>query len=289
MIVLSEVLENAQLLRITNVIYKLTNIVNGKVYVGQTSISFKKRLLKHIYDARTESKRRKHYLQRALAKYGFDNFIVEILETCEKKKLDEREIYWIAHFNSTDPELGYNCTYGGQGNRRSIDLSQEARDIISKTHKEKWADPNYRLQQKRSRQNSYKRKRQAVVQLDLSYNLVKVWDKKTDVANQFTSQIFKLNKKRHVVEIGVYLFMDKARYETLTLPNPVIVQLDDNYNIIRKFYSYRHANTAVKTYGYKSARLQFDVNQPRTCKKGSKKAGFIWMNYENYLKYIESK
>lgn len=286
MIKFSEILSATHWTNVKNVIYKITNILDGKVYIGQTSISLRKRLLKHMYDANTDVKRRKHYLHRALSKHGFDNFIVEILETCEKEKLDEREIYWIAHYNSTDSVLGYNCTKGGQGNR-AIFISEETRKIISEKNKVRWQDPEYRLKQKQNRNASYKRKMRPVVQLDLNYNLIKIWDKKTDVANQFTGQIFALNKNRRVVEIGIYLFMDKDYYETFVLPDPIVVQLDDEYNIVNKFYSYKHANTALKTYGYKTARLQFAVNQSRTCKTGSKKAGFIWMNYDNYIKYIK--
>lgn len=286
MIKFSEILSATHWTNVKNVIYKITNILDGKVYIGQTSISLRKRLLKHMYDANTDVKRRKHYLHRALSKHGFDNFIVEILETCEKEKLDEREIYWIAHYNSTDSVLGYNCTKGGQGNR-AIFISEETRKIISEKNKVRWQDPEYRLKQKQNRNASYKRKMRPVVQLDLNYNLIKIWDKKTDVANQFTGQIFALNKNRRVVEIGIYLFMDKDYYETFVLPDPIVVQLDDEYNIVNKFYSYKHANTALKTYGYKTACLQFAVNQSRTCKTGSKKAGFIWMNYDNYIKYIK--
>lgn len=285
MIKLSEVLENTQLLYIANVIYKLTNTVNGKVYIGQTSISFKKRLLKHIYDARTESKRRKHYLQRALVKYGFDNFTVEILETCDKEKLDEREIYWIAHFKATDPKLGYNCTYGGQGNRSSISLSDEARRIISETHKQKWADPEYRTMQKQHRKHSYDYKKVKIVQLDLSYNFVKIWESKTAVANEFTQQIYRLRGNRKQVMIGNYLFMILDDYKKLELDNPIIVQLDQQYNIVNKYYSYRDANMQIKAMCGRRPNLKFDANQVRTKKKGTKKAGYIWMTYENYMKY----
>lgn len=286
MIKFSEILSVVSWTNVYNVIYKITNLINGKVYIGQTSISLRKRLLKHVYDANTDIKRRKHYLHRALSKYGFDNFTVEILETCDKEELDAREIYWISHFNSTDPQLGYNCTKGGQGNR-AINISEETRKLISDKNKTKWNDPTYRERQKQSRKESYARKCKPIVQLDLSYRLIKTWDSKTEVANQFSSNIFQLKGNRKVMEIGMYLFMHVDDYNNLNLGNPVVVQLDNEYNVINVFYSYRHANTMVKTYGYRSARLQFDVNQSKTMKYGSKKAGFIWMSYENYLKYIK--
>lgn len=87
-------------------IYKTTNLVNGKIYIGQ-----------HIGN-------RKNYLgsgkliKRAIIKYGKENFSLEVLEYIEntdKELLDSRERFWIKFFNSTDDTIGYNICSGGQG------------------------------------------------------------------------------------------------------------------------------------------------------------------------------
>ena len=48
-------------------------------------------------------------------KYGYENFIPSLIEECDDNLLDEREIYWIAFYNTTDKNLGYNMTIGGGG------------------------------------------------------------------------------------------------------------------------------------------------------------------------------
>ena len=91
-------------------IYKITNQVNGKIYVGQ-SVDISSRWSSH----KSEFKRQKYdtKLYRAMNKYGLKNFILEIIEECPQDKLDEREVYWINYYNSYQD--GYNETLGGQG------------------------------------------------------------------------------------------------------------------------------------------------------------------------------
>jgi hypothetical protein len=51
-----------------------------------------------------------------MQKYGVENFEAKIIEKCEQSQLDEKERYWISQFNSTDKNIGYNITDGGQHN-----------------------------------------------------------------------------------------------------------------------------------------------------------------------------
>lgn len=282
MIKLSEVLHNTDWNNVTNVIYKITNQENGKIYIGQTSISLRKRLLKHISDAKEHTKSRKHYFQYAILKYGLQSFVVEIVEVCEKHLLDEKEIYWIKHYKSTDSALGYNCTHGGQGNKTSTVVSLKTRKLISEAHKQKWKDPEYRKQQQQSRKLSYERKKIKIVQLDLSYNLIKTWNSKSEVCEEFNSQIFKLSENRPIMRIGINLFTTLPYYSTLELKDPVILQLDADYKIINKYYSYTDANVMIKHLTGKHGHLKKDANQKHTKQKGTRKAGYIWMTYSNY-------
>lgn len=93
-------------------IYKITNRVNGKVYIGQTRFTVEHRYKQHIKNFNIEH--RKQPLYMAFAKYGIENFTVETVEECPIEKLDEREIYWIAKYDSF--KKGYNATQGGKGN-----------------------------------------------------------------------------------------------------------------------------------------------------------------------------
>lgn len=90
----------------TGVIYKVTCLVNGKVYIGQT-VDLKARIRSHF------STKQKYHFGFALQKYGKDNFLWEIVEECPKDMLDDREQYWIAFYNSNDSRYGYNLTIGG--------------------------------------------------------------------------------------------------------------------------------------------------------------------------------
>lgn len=91
-------------------IYKITNICNNKVYIGQTSRSIEERFNGHLHAAKSNSS---FYLHNAMRKYGFENFKVEKIEECEDILLGEKEKYWIQYYNSF--ENGYNMTLGGEG------------------------------------------------------------------------------------------------------------------------------------------------------------------------------
>lgn len=94
------------------VIYKITNTVNGKAYIGQTSATLHRRWNEHKADARN---RKAHpYLHLAMLKHGYDNFTIEVVDQAEtREELDAKEIEWIAKLRTTDKHHGYNCTTGG--------------------------------------------------------------------------------------------------------------------------------------------------------------------------------
>jgi group I intron endonuclease len=87
-------------------IYKITNKVNQKVYVGLSS-DIKSRFRHHRYYL-NHSIHSNPYLQKAWNKYGEENFVFEVLEYCKKEKLQIREGYWCKMFNVHDPDSGYN-------------------------------------------------------------------------------------------------------------------------------------------------------------------------------------
>lgn len=91
-------------------IYKITNTINGKLYIGYTTRPIKERMRRHkTDDCKTET-----LLGRAINKYGWENFVYEvILEEEDKEKLLELEQYYIKKFNSLKPN-GYNMTIGGE-------------------------------------------------------------------------------------------------------------------------------------------------------------------------------
>jgi hypothetical protein len=91
-------------------IYKIANDINGKVYIGKTEMQNpQRRFTQHKNDRLRFSERP---LYRAMNKYGVEHFSFEVLE--ETLNTNEREKYWIEHYNSYGSE-GYNATRGGDG------------------------------------------------------------------------------------------------------------------------------------------------------------------------------
>lgn len=96
-------------------IYKITNHINGKVYIGQTRNLIEYRWQHHLYKGRNPDKPDTDYpLYRAMRKYGLENFSILQVEEVDNEFLDERECYWIQQENSLTPN-GYNCDLGGKG------------------------------------------------------------------------------------------------------------------------------------------------------------------------------
>lgn len=93
------------------IIYKITNDINGKIYIGQTSYSMEKRFKEHCRDSQRESLQHRP-LYAAMRKYGIEHFHIELLE--ETDNPEEREKYWIEKLNSYSSN-NYNATQGGDG------------------------------------------------------------------------------------------------------------------------------------------------------------------------------
>lgn len=99
-------------------IYKITNKVNKKIYIGQ-STDCHRRWLEHLRSGQPEKYCKKSErdsktpIHLAMQKYGVNNFSIEILEECLKNQLDEKEKYWIKYYKDLGFIL-YNLTDGGQ-------------------------------------------------------------------------------------------------------------------------------------------------------------------------------
>ena len=96
------------------VIYKTTNLLNGKIYIGK--------------DERNDPKYlgSGYILKKAIDKYGKDNFVKVILEECDNRDvLQERERFWIKELNALNPNIGYNVAEGGSGGNTYIGKSED--------------------------------------------------------------------------------------------------------------------------------------------------------------------
>lgn len=93
-------------------IYKITNKINNKVYIGQ-SVHVERRINEHKNLLRNNKHHNQH-LQHSYNKYGKKNFIFNIICECEANELNEKEIFYIKKYNSFLD--GYNLTPGGSYN-----------------------------------------------------------------------------------------------------------------------------------------------------------------------------
>lgn len=114
-------------------IYKYTNLINGKIYIGQTKSSLKRRAQKNGDNYRGST-----YFYNAIQKYGWENFQSEIIKdnlSCEEANYWEE--YFISYFDSTNPEIGYNLSLGGNNKT----MSEETKKKISEKAVARYTDP----------------------------------------------------------------------------------------------------------------------------------------------------
>lgn len=115
-------------------IYKITNKINQKVYIGKTLKNIQSRWKEHCRDykkLRCETRP----LYNAMNKYGIENFCIEEVECCPDNIIDEKEKFWIQQYNSYigfANSQGYNATLGGDGKAY---ISSDIKDIVIQLYK----------------------------------------------------------------------------------------------------------------------------------------------------------
>ena len=92
-------------------IYKITNKINGKSYIGQTIQNVKERFYQHCATKCSQAILNMT-IHKAINKYDKSNFTIEVIEEVESTNLNDRERYWIRYYDSYNN--GYNSTEGGQ-------------------------------------------------------------------------------------------------------------------------------------------------------------------------------
>lgn len=93
-------------------IYKITNDINDKIYIGKTLKSIQDRWREHCQD-RLKINTEKRPLYLAMNKYGIEHFKIQEIEQCKDEEASIKEIYWIGYYDSYNN--GYNATLGGDG------------------------------------------------------------------------------------------------------------------------------------------------------------------------------
>lgn len=188
-------------------IYKITNLINNKIYIGLSTKSV---------EESTEYYGSGRLINEAIQKYGKENFVKEILEDGidDMNILKEREIYWIETLGSHTSLNNYNLTLGGDGSlgltpdaewRRKISEGiknspklEASKRIISEKNKEKWSDPEYKAKMSEIRKGhpSYPNQIEATKRV----NSKRVWKEsskdKVRIANSGKSFSDEVNKSK---------------------------------------------------------------------------------------------
>jgi len=166
------------------IIYKTTNLINNKIYIGKTT---RKSLL--YYGSGI-------VLNQSIKKYGKENFKREIIEQCDTfEQLNERERFWILELKSYDPNIGYNRSYGGDGfsgitpeTILKLKLKRSKR-IISEETKQKIGDSN------RNKPKSEQHKK----------SLSKSWEKRKIEKPHTKETLDKMSKSMIGKNVGKYI------------------------------------------------------------------------------------
>ena len=207
-------------------IYKITNLINNQVYIGQ-SIHIEERIRQH----KTEymKKGSENSLYSAIRYYGLDNFKFEIIEACSPEALNEKEIYWINYYNSF--ENGYNLTPGGQArffNHNDFyelwDAGYSVGEISEKLKVGHTTVQNY-LKGYNNYNASESHKRggkkinvknnnkpyKNIYQYDFSGNLIKIWHSTKEIQRELkiNGESISRNIKNERLSAGGYIWSDK--------------------------------------------------------------------------------
>lgn len=183
-------------------IYKVTNSINNKVYVGQTR-NLKNRIKAHKRDSLREDNPRGNYpMYRDMRKYGIDKFKFEKIEDVEDPEANEREEYYISAFNCV--EHGYNISRFSKSpldpevhkklftektrkkisernrkrnlkNWKNKEYREKMSSFLSDLQKERLKDPKYRAEKSAQLKKYTDSIKKQVYQYDMNWNLINVF------------------------------------------------------------------------------------------------------------------
>lgn len=188
------------------VVYKTTNLINGKIYIGKTIKTGNK--LKCYFGSGVS-------IIHAIKKYGINNFKKDIMaEASSEDELNALEIYYIKEYNSMDIKIGYNILQGGEGFNSKT---------ASETSKKMWRNPVFREKISKSIKESYKNpeikarkkiimeeiSRRDDVNLKKSIASKKMWE--DEAYKKKVSNLIKISKNTEESKRGTSLFQKEYK------------------------------------------------------------------------------
>lgn len=227
-------------------IYMYENKLNGKKYIGQ-SINIIKRKNEHETRIDTASKFDKH-----LQKLGTDCFTFTVLEECPSNLLNEREKYWIAFYDTTDPEKGYNLTPGGTSQRGEDNIQaklseQEVLEIIKLLEQNELTDMAI--------SKIYNVHYNTISNINRCYTWTNLHNYTKNIRNEFAQKHFNRSSHAGMGSSSAKITEDQAKQvikllETTTLSKPQIAkQLNISLYIIEdisRCKTWKHLHNYIK-------------------------------------------
>lgn len=178
--------------------YKITNLINNKVYIGVTKNTLSKRWNEH----KSKSNSSNRHLYKSIKKYGICNFNIEVIKIFDNEvDMYNYEIESIKKYKSTNRLFGYNNSIGGEKSSKGKRLSLETKEKISKYQKNRLRLPHSEETKKKmsekakgrdmkkavissanKRRGNPSKNRVAVYQFDLLGNFIKKFDSYTEAS-----------------------------------------------------------------------------------------------------------
>lgn len=245
-------------------IYKITNRVNGKIYIGQTMKTVEGRFSEHIRTAKNKGTKNVYALHHAIRKHGADAFTVETLGEYPEDRLDEMEIYYIAKYNSFKPN-GYNITEGGCGTR-GYKHTEETRKFLTQNLYKRWNNMTPEEYEEACRKRS-----EALKGLPKSkehrQKMSEIASQRTGEKNAFYGKTHTEETRRKIGEAS------KGRKSVRNIPIKCVKD-----GVSKEFNSYMEASLWLIANGYTKSKNRTSVTT--TIKEGiecgGKRYGFNW-------------
>lgn len=286
-------------------IYKITNKINGKVYIGQTIRTIQDRWKEHIRYSFTTEKGKSYnsILHKAIRKYGVDAFDIEEVEHCDNDSVIEREEYWIKYYNSA--KGGYNISLGGHGYKKCSDdeilrywdegktvkeiseLMPLCNDTISRRLKSMGVLPEEILARKHLARRGiwpgtrYATKVYAVYQYDLDGNFIREFESTKSACETLGLKYLRTSEKTYGRVIAGYQWR-KFKADNIGKPKErnfnngfkrKVVKANDNFGVEEVFKSVKSASDSVGV--CKAAIINVCRGKHEKCR------GFRWFYYED--------
>ena len=273
------------------IIYKITNNINNKIYIGQTRLPEPRRWQQHVWHANNNPSTDCLLLCQAIQKYGKDNFTREIIEEVDEEQLNEREQYWIRVYNSTDKAIGYNLSLGGEGHSKFED-----KEIVAAFEKygsvievSRYLNLSREQVSRRLQGMGYITTREIPIKqytpdgkLVAIYPTVAEASKQTGISASGISSTNALTAGGYIwlrdkPDNSIEQYLEKLRLENKNLPG--IEQYDFNGELVGEF----------KTAAEAARALNINVSSIKAALLGKQKTagGFLWRKKFNGLTYEE--